>query len=298
MRAATKRGPMKRFWRGLRWVLLALAVLLVGTWIVAAIAVRGTFAGFRSAADAGGEAVQAGATGHRIVGRVYLKGDADPAAPLVVVLHGDAPFRHPGYQYGFADDIATATPGTRVVGLLRPGYADPYGARSDGDRGFASGENYTEDVVHDVAAAIRALQNRWHAPSVVLVGHSGGSAIAANIAALEPRLVRHVFIVSCPCDVPAFRRHMAAMQWSPMWLMPAQSLSPIETLDRMDSATVVTVFSGAEDPVTLPRYAQAYVDKARARGIRAELVTMPGKGHEILDDPAVEKSVEAAARER
>jgi hypothetical protein len=28
------------------------------------------------------------------------------------------------------------------------------------------------------------------------------------------------------------------------------------------------------------------------------LVTIPGKGHEILDDPAVESAVEAAARER
>jgi pimeloyl-ACP methyl ester carboxylesterase len=133
---------------------------------------------------------------------------------------------------------------------------------------------------------------------VLLVGHSGGSAIAANIAALEPGLVRHVFVVSCPCDVPDFRRHMAAMQWSPMWLLPTKSLSPIETLDRMDAATAVTVFSGSEDPVTLPSYAKAYVEKARSRGITAELVTIPGKGHEILDDPAVESAVEAAARER
>jgi predicted esterase len=289
---------MKRIWRWLRWVLLALVVLLVGTWIVSAIAVRGTFVGFRPATDAGGAAVQAGAPGHRIVGRVYVKGEPDAAAPLVVVLHGDAPFRHPGYQYGFADDIANAAPGTRVVGLMRPGYADPYGARSDGDRGFASGENYTEEVVHDVAAAIRELQSAWHAPSIMLVGHSGGSAIAANIAALEPGLVRHLFVVSCPCDVPAFRKHMAAMQWSPMWLMPAKSLSPIETLDRMDAATIVTVFSGAEDPVTLPRYAEAYVEKARARGIGAALVTIPIKGHEILDDPAVEAAVATTARER
>jgi pimeloyl-ACP methyl ester carboxylesterase len=289
---------MKRIWRTLRWVLLALVVLLVGTWIVAAIAVRGTFVAFRPAIDAGGEAVEAGAAGHRIVGRVYVKGEPDPAAPLVVVLHGDAPFRHPGYQYGFANDIASAVRGTRAVGLMRPGYADPYGARSDGDRGFASGENYTEAIVRDVAAAIRELQARWSAPSVLLVGHSGGSAIAANIAALEPGLVRQVFVVSCPCDVPKFRAHMAAMQLSPMWLLPAASLSPIETLDRMEAATKVTVFAGSDDPVALPAYAEAYVEKARGRGIDVALIEIPGKGHEILDDPAVESAVENAARER
>ena len=289
---------MKRIWRWLRWAVLAVVVLILCSWILALIAVRGTFASFRSAAKAGGEAVEAGAPGHRIVGRVYLDGTADPAAPLVVVLHGDAPFIHPGYQYGFADDIAKAAPGTRVVGLMRPGYADAYGARSDGDRGFASGENYTAEVARDLAKAMRKLERRWQAPSIVLVGHSGGSAIAADIAATEPGLVDRLFLVSCPCDVPAFRRHMAALQWSPMWLMPARSLSPIAELDSMDRATIVTAFSGADDPLTLPRYAGDYVAKARALGIAANLVMVPGKGHEILDDPAVEKAVADAARER
>ncbi|HJT98267.1 MAG TPA: alpha/beta fold hydrolase [Rhodanobacteraceae bacterium] len=284
--------------RWIRWALLIVVVAIVCSWIWALIAVRGTFVKFQPDTNAGGEAVAAGAEGHRIVGRVYVDGAPDPVAPLVVVLHGDAPFIHPGYQYAFADDIAKAAPGTRAVGLMRPGYADRYGARSDGDRGFASGENYTADVVHDVAEAIRALQKQWQAPSVVLVGHSGGSAIAANLAATEPGLVRHVFLVSCPCDVPAFRKHMAALQWAPMWLLPAHSLSPIETLDRMDRATIVSVFSGSEDPLTLPSYAKAYVDKATSLSIKADLVTIAGKGHEILDDPAVEQAVVAAARER
>ena len=289
---------MKKIWRWIRWALLAGVVLILCSWIYAMIAVRGTFVAFRPATNAGGEAVEAGAPGHRIVGRVYLSGAPDAAAPVVFILHGDAPFIHPGYQYGVADDIAKAAPGTRVVGLMRPGYADRYGARSDGDRGFASGENYTAEVAHDLAEAMRELERKWQAPSVVLVGHSGGAAIAADIAATEPGLVHHVFLVACPCDVPAFRRHMAALQRSPMWLWPARSLSPIEALDRMDRATIVTAFSGSEDPLTLPAYAEAYVAKARSLGMTANLVTMPGKGHEILDDPAVEAAVAEASRER
>jgi len=289
---------MKKAMRWIRRILLLAIVAILCSWIWALIAVRGTFVGFQPATNAGGEAVVAGAQGHRIVGRMYVAGAPDPAAPLVVVLHGDAPFIHPGYQYGFADDIAKAASGVRAVGLMRPGYADRYGARSDGDRGFASGENYTADVVHDLAEAIRSLQQQWRSPSVVLVGHSGGSAIAANLAATEPGLIRHVFLVSCPCDVPVFRKHMAALQWSPMWLVPTHSLSPIETLDQMDRATIVTAFSGSEDPLTLPSYAKAYVDKATSLGIAANLVMIPGKGHEILDDPAVEQAVAAAARDR
>lgn len=146
------RKPMvvvKRWWkRGLLVVVLA----AVGIWGYELAAVRGTFVAFRSAADAGGSAIVAGASGHRIVGRAYVTGPPTPSAPLVVVLHGDAPFIHPGYQYAVAADLANAVPGTRVVALMRPGYADAYGARSDGDRGFASGENYTRAVADDVAA--------------------------------------------------------------------------------------------------------------------------------------------------
>jgi predicted esterase len=282
-----------------RWVKIALVVagLVVVIYGVSLVAVRGTFAKLRPASQAGGTAVVAGATGHRIAGRFYVTGTPNPVAPLVVVLHGDAPFLNPGYQYGFASDVAAAAPGTRVVALLRPGYADPYGAKSDGDRGFASGENYTAEVVSDVAAAIRSLKTQWGAPSVILIGHSGGAAVAADVAALSPGLVQHVFLAGCPCDVPAFRRHMARLQWSPMWLVPAKSLSPIETLERMSKGTRVTAISGANDPLTLPQYARAYIAKANSLGVSASMMTIPERGHEILNEPAVVSEVAKAVRD-
>ena len=281
-----------------RWrrILLTVVLVMFAVWGAGLIAVRGTFAPSRPVSEAGGSAIVVGGSDHRIAGRVYLAGTLVPAAPIVVVLHGDAPFVNPGYQYAFASNLAEAVPGTRVVALLRPGYADPYGAKSEGDRGFALGENYTPEVVNDLAAAIRSLKLQWGAPAAILVGHSGGAAIAANIAALNPGLVQHVFLVGCPCDVQAFRRHMARSQWTPMWLLPARSLSPIETLDQMQAATKVTTISGTNDPITLPQYAEAYIAKAKARGISATMVKIPGKGHEILNDPAVMTEVARAVR--
>jgi predicted esterase len=179
---------------------------------------------------------------------------------------------------------------------MRPGYADAYGARSDGDRGFALGENYTLDVTNDIADAIQSLKRQWGAPSVILVGHSGGAAVAANIAALTPGLVRHVVLVACPCDVPAFRRHMARLQWNLMWLWPVHSLSPMQTLDRVEKRTQVTAISGANDPITLPEYAHNYIAKAKSRGISASMITLSNKGHEILGDPAVIKEVSQAVQ--
>lgn len=282
---------IKRWWK---LGLLLLVLVVLGLWVYGLIAVRGTFVPFRSAADAGGSAVVAGASGHRVVGRVYVVGEPAPSAPLIVVLHGDAPFVHPGYQYKVADDLAHAAPGIRVVALMRPGYADAYGARSDGDRGFASGDNYTAHVIKDLASAIQSLKQQWGAPEVFLLGHSGGAAVSADIAALNPGLVRHVFLAGCPCDVPAFRWHMAKWQWSPTWLLPVRSLSPLKTLERMDKGTDITAISGADDPVTLPHYAREYIANAQAHGIAASMITIPDKGHEILDDPAVIREVSRA----
>src|SRR5688572_23556104 len=68
------------------------------------LAVRGTFAPSRPISEAKGNAVLVGAACHRIAGRVYLTGAPDPALPIVIVLHGDAPFVNPSYQYTFASE--------------------------------------------------------------------------------------------------------------------------------------------------------------------------------------------------
>ena len=279
-------------------VLALLALILLIIYVVMQIlTVRGTFAPMRSASEAGGAAVVAGIAEHRVAGRVYLSGSARPEAPLIVVLHGDAPTRKPSYQYDFASQVADAAPGTRVVALLRPGYADPFGGRSDGDRGlFSAGENYTPDVVHSLAEAIRELKVRWSAPSVILVGHSGGAVLTADIAALNPGLVQQAYLISCPCDVPAFRRHMAHLQRSPVWMLPVNSLSPLQTLNRMKTDVKVTAISGANDPLALPEYAKAYVAQAQAQGIPASMLLIPDKGHEILLMPDVAHEVARAAQ--
>jgi pimeloyl-ACP methyl ester carboxylesterase len=287
--------------RRLRWSYVLLVAVLVGLFSVIGfnlVAVRGTFAAPEPVWKAGGTAITLGAPGHRIDGRLYLSGEAKPGAPLLVVLHGDAPFVNPGYQYTFAYRLAEKIPGACVVGLLRPGYADPFGAKSDGDRGFASGENYTASVSSDIAAAIQQLKAQWTPSEVFLIGHSGGAAVAANIAAVSPGLIQHAFLVGCPCDIDPFRRHMARLQWSPLWLLPVRSLSPLDTVSQMSTGTEVTAISGANDPLTLPQYAQDYVAKARSQGITASMVVIPGKGHEILLDPAVIELVAAAAGER
>ena len=140
------------------------------------------------------------------------------------------------------------------------------------------------------------MRRKFGATSVILVGHSGGAAIAADVAARSGDLIQQIFLVGCPCNVPAFRRHMARLQWSPVWLLPVNSLSPDQELAQMNRAIKITAISGSEDPLALPEYAQAYIDKASAQGIAAFMVIAPGQGHEILNSAPVLERVTASLR--
>jgi pimeloyl-ACP methyl ester carboxylesterase len=288
-------NEMKRPVKIAVWLAVAVVVFVVVTTIYSLVAVRGTFQKKLPASEAPAVEYHARrAEGGEIVGREFgFLVDKQPfwrsvaKRPLIVVLHGDAPFHNPGYQYAFASMLEKAVPGVVIDALLRPGYSDPYGLKSDGDRGFATGENYTADVISDIAKSIDRTTNNYTFSTVFLVGHSGGAAIAASVAALNPGLIDHVYLVGCPCDVPAFRKHMASAQHDPMWLLPVNSLSPMDTLDQMQKGTAITAISGSDDPITLPEYARAYIDKAKQRGLDATFITIPGEGHEILLDQRV-----------
>lgn len=272
-----------RTWKLIGAILLGLTT--VGL-LVLQYAVRGNFAATRSETEAGGRAISQGAAEHKIAGRLYIDGAQSADAPLIVVLHGDAPFRKPSYHYAFASALSERLPGVPVAALLRPGFADPFGGHSDGRRGSASGDDYTKEVTLDVSSAITSLRKELAASSVVLVGHSGGAAISANVAAASPGLIDSLILVSCPCDVPAFRKRMARLQLSPFWLWPSDSESPLDTVNALTTTRIFAI-TGEQDPITLVDYARAYTDAAVRRGLSATLTILPDRGHEILNDEAL-----------
>jgi pimeloyl-ACP methyl ester carboxylesterase len=299
---------MDRPFKIVLWLIAALFALLAGFTGYQLIAVRGTFQKPLAASCATGTAITVGEPGRQLTGRMYLSGELKPYAPVVVVFHGDAPFRNPGYQYEFAGRLANAVPGARVVALMRPGYKDPFGAKSDGDRGFAVGDNYDFATISDASSAVASLSSWLMAnnsvgkfgsgPQLVLVGHSGGAVTVANVAAMlhDPRILA-AFLVGCPCDVPAFRRHMWEQQHAPFWLWPVHAVSPLDTVSEVPTTTEIRAISGAEDPIAPPQEAQAYVDKAKARGLHATLRLLPGEGHQILLDQRVIDAVAQIVRE-
>jgi predicted esterase len=219
--------------------------------------------------------------------RTYRSPHAGPHADLVIVLHGDAPFGPPGYQYAAARTISQHTDNVVAVGLLRPGYTDDGGHRSSGLRGHALADNYTPAVVDAITGAIDALRATYQPAHILLVGHSGGAAIAADVLGRHPASVDGAVLVSCPCDVPAFRHHMLEAQHTPFWLLPVSSLSPATLVSTVDPRATVTVVVGSADNVVPPEIGRAYVGLLRVHGVAANLVELPGASHDILLDPRV-----------
>jgi len=113
--------------------------------------------------------------------RAYPSQGALNSPTLVLVLHGDSPFRNPSYQYAIARRIASENSNVVAVGILRPGYTDEEGKQSPGERGDTSGDNYTQEVMNAIKALTTKLKTQYSASKVVLVGHSGGAAISANL---------------------------------------------------------------------------------------------------------------------
>lgn len=206
---------------------------------------------------------------------------------LVVVLHGDLAGRDDAYQYRFARVARGALGDTVVVAILRPGYVDSFGQRSSGVRGLATGDNYTPEAIKSLLAAIVAARSLYGARDVTLVGHSGGAALAADLLEVDPKLASKLMLVSCPCDVSAWRTRMARQQFNPAWLLPVRSVSPMQGVERLRSDLILKMVVGEHDAVTPPIFTLTFADRARSVGVRASVTILPGSGHNILLDPRV-----------
>jgi len=228
-----------------------------------------------------------GAPGQHVKAELFAGADARATPILVIVLHGDAPAAKPTYQYDFAAKAAAQLPGVIFAALLRPGYTDGDGDTSDGKHGDATGDNYTPEVLDELNAAVRQLKSEMHPSSVVLLGHSGGAALSADLIARDPGLANAALLLSCPCDVPAWRQHMKTLYPSPLWDQPVPSVSPMDVVDKISQKTRIWLMVGEKDIVAPPVFTQRYAAALKKHGIDADVRVLPGADHEILLDDAV-----------
>ncbi len=216
-----------------------------------------------------------------------FRGDKPSKSPiLVIVLHGDAPRKRPGQQDAFAARAAEGLDGV-AVGLLRPGYTDLQGNTSEGEKGRMNGDNYDARRTDAIASAIGVLKRRLHARKVVLAGHSGGAALAANILGRHPTLADAALLVSCPCDVPAWRESMFQLTKRPEFRDRIETLSPLDMVEGLSPTVEVTLVVGTQDLMTPPGLSERYQAAAAKLRKKVRLVRLANRGHDFFLDPAV-----------
>lgn len=227
--------------------------------------------------------VQGGPFG--LYARAYESKSVGAHPVLVVVLHGDGPppYQFPDYQYAFASKVAAENENVVAVGLLRPGYTDPQGHHSQGCSGQRDGDNWGAQDTDSIADAIANLKRRYKARDVVVAGHSGGAAIAANILGRRPKLIDAALLVSCPCgDVNRWRSDMLKHTGFSVFNGNIQSLSPIDQVASIDPQVPIVMMTGTEDHVAPLAVAERYRAAAAKAGKNVTLIKLPGRPHDTF----------------
>jgi pimeloyl-ACP methyl ester carboxylesterase len=230
---------------------------------------------------------QTGASAPRLAAQTYGPARGAAVETLVMVLHGDGSTSARPDHAGFAAAAARAIPRSASVALLRSGYADATGRASSAERGSGNGDNYTPERIAMVGDSVDALRRRYPNARTILVGDSGGAAIAANLAAIRPDLVDGMVLVSCPCSLSEWRRHMQARAPEEQWNEAVGSLDPLKTAGGILGSLRAALLVGSDDAVTLVRFSRAYAEALTLRGVATDYRIVPGKGHDLLDDPEV-----------
>ena len=225
-----------------------------------------------------GETVWIDAPDGKVKTRAYKSAKLGKHPVLVVLVHGDIPNPGQGF-YELADAISRISDNVVAAGLLRPGYSDAQGDTSAGKMGVAIGDNYTPHVVDDVDAAVRQLKARYHAGKVIVMGHSGGGAITADLIGRHPADVDAAVILSCGCDPNEFMTRWVREHPRFKMIQPNPSLLPLDLAPRVRPRVHVRMVIGDKDDVVLLPASQAYFHALQARGVDAKLTIAPGFGH-------------------
>jgi pimeloyl-ACP methyl ester carboxylesterase len=223
-------------------------------------------------------------TTQRIKSKIYENTRLSQHPILVIVVHGDSPDGPPTYQYRFAERAAAAISDAVVAAVLRPGYSDGEDS-SDGMRGFTTGDNYTPEVVNAVAAVLSELRDRYHPRRVILVGHSGGAAIVGDLLGQQGAAVDGALLVSCPCDLTEWRKHMQSVKGGAIWERPVRSLSPLALVDNVPTSAKIWLLVGSDDQIAPSALTLAYAEALRNRNVAVSVTIAPGLGHNILLEP-------------
>lgn len=237
-----------------------------------------------------GQVIWTNAPDGRVKARAYPSGRLSDHPALVVWLHGDL---DPGSEpYELAQQLASRTDNVVTAAILRPGYSDAEGDTSAGRKGRAIGDNYTARVVDDVHAVIEELRAHFHPGAVIVLAHSGGAGVTANLLGRHPEDVAAAVLIACSCDPQGFMNRWVREHPDIPKGLPNPSLSPIDGASSVSPKILVRMVIGSDDTVVLVPPSQAYAAALKRRGIDVRLTVVSGAGHvDILSADAAHMAI-------
>lgn len=206
--------------------------------------------------------------------RRYGSGESMSPQTMLVWIHGDVSSGGPAtYHFALAERAAARFANEKIVSvaLVRPGYPDGSGNESSGYHNGRS-DHYTSENISEVGGVVEKLRLKYKPNIVVLIGHSGGAAIAAVLMGMKPGLAEAAILAACPCELVRWRTHRRGRPWT-------QSENPIRWVDKVSPSAKVIALTGSNDDNTLPVLAKSYVDALLARGVDASFQVVPDETH-------------------
>ena len=218
------------------------------------------------------------AAGECLVIDVYKSPKADENPVLLVYVHGDG-LRTKGARYfqRFFDGMPDIGEKNLILVLLtRPGYSNGRGS-STGQHYYYEGDAYRPRIVASVTRAIIKLKNHYRASKLVVLGHSGGSAILGSGLGTHSDFVPDVAILAaCNCNVPAWVAHRNFRSWG-----THLTRSPHVLADKVPHKVKVLAITGGADSNAIPSLAKEYIELLKVnRHPNANFVIVSGEGHD------------------
>lgn len=193
---------------------------------------------------------------------IYIEGDG------FAWVSGNTPSTDPTPREPIALKLALAHPIGNAAYLARPcQYIDA--ERSGCEQRYWTGARFAPEVIDAASVAVDQLKRRFSADSLVLVGYSGGGAVAALLSAQRSDVLRLVTVAG----------NLDHRAWTTYHRIQALSAS-LNAADVADRLTVLpqSHYIGAEDRVITPELARRWPpgflgDKGR------NLIIVPKEGH-------------------
>ncbi|MCC3859839.1 alpha/beta hydrolase [Pseudemcibacter aquimaris] len=226
--------------------------------------------------------------------KIHIVPAKETPTEIIVFLHGDSAFRPPTYQYDIARRITDIKKTAIAIAILRPGYEDGLGGKSDGRKTNRMGDNYTEDVLESMNIIISGLKAEYNLP-VVLFGHSGGAALSALMMNRYPDLSKTALLAACPCDLDNWRKHQFERSGRDRWISDMPGLSPSDEVGDIAEGSRIHMLYGSKDNVTPLKAMNDYVENLEIRKIYHEvtlLIESSSKGtnnfgHDMILDQTI-----------